>query len=199
LVFLDVEMPEENGFALFEYFEEPTFETIFCTAHTDYALKAFEVSAIDYILKPVSISKLISAVEKACKITQGNQISQRIEVLKENFSFPSLQKIALPLLDGYLFVKLDDVYFFEADGSYTQVVTSEQKILVSKKLKDFDLLLSDDKRFFRVHRSYLVNVEQIKKYSKKEGSSLIFGEEIIVPIARERKNDFDEFIGEMSV
>lgn len=199
LVFLDIEMPNQNGFALFDYFESPTFETIFCTAYSEYALKAFEVSAVDYILKPVSISKIISAIEKAIKIVGQNQIINRVNTLKENLQNTNLQKIALPMNDGLVFVKLEDVLYFEADGSYTNVILKNSKTLVSKKIKEFDELLSNDMRFFRTHRSYLVNVLQIKKYTKKEGALLEFENGEQVAVAREKIKEFDEFIGGLKV
>ena len=93
IVFLDIEMPNENGFALFDYFDVPPFETIFCTAYSEYALQAFEVSAIDYILKPISISKVQAAVEKAIKTRGQNKIIEQVSVLKENLSVQQLQKI----------------------------------------------------------------------------------------------------------
>ena len=199
LVFLDIEMPNENGFALFEYFEKPSFATIFCTAYSEYALKAFEVSAADYLLKPLSLSKLKDAVEKAIKNVGQNKISQKIDVLRENIAVKQLQKIGLPLADGLSFVKVDDILYFEADGSYTYVITTTEKYLVSKKLKEFDELLDADERFFRVHRSYLINISRVKKYSKKEGATLLFENNKLIPVAREKKNDFDEFIGGISV
>ncbi|SFC84063.1 two-component system, LytT family, response regulator [Flexibacter flexilis DSM 6793] len=199
LVLLDIEMPNENGFALFEYFNQPTFETIFCTAYSDYAVKAFEVSAIDYILKPISIAKLILAVEKSIKILGQNQLLNRVNALKENLTVNKLQKIALPLSDGLQFIKLEDIYYFEADGAYTHVVTPQQSYLACKRLKEFDDLLNEDTRFFRAHRSFFVNIQQIKKYVKKEGASLLFENNKLIPIAREKKNEFDEFIGGISV
>jgi two-component system, LytTR family, response regulator len=199
LVFLDIEMPNQNGFALFDYFETPTFETIFCTAYSEYALKAFEVSALDYILKPVSVTKIIAAVEKAIKLIGQNQIIQRVNALKDNLQHSNLQKIALPLADGLVFVKLEDVLYFEADGAYTHVVLKNSKTLVSKKLKDFEDLLSGDTRFFRTHRSYIVNVLQIKKYTKKEGALLEFDNATQVAVAREKVKEFDEFIGNLKV
>lgn len=199
LVFLDIEMPNENGFALFEYFDTPTFETIFCTAYSDFAIKAFEVSAVDYVLKPLSISKLKVAIEKAIKLVGQNQVINRVNALKENLTVNKLQKIALPLSDGMIFIKIEDIYYFEADGSYTHVITKENNYLVCKKIKEFDELLNDDNRFFRVHRSYFVNIQQIKKYSKKEGATLIFDNNKIIPVAREKKNEFDDFIGGVSV
>jgi two-component system, LytTR family, response regulator len=199
LIFLDIEMPNQNGFALFDYFDSPIFETIFCTAYSEYALKAFEVSAVDYILKPVSISKITAAVEKAIKLVGQNQIIQRVNTLKENMNNSNLQKIALPMNDGLLFVKLEDVLYFEADGSYTNVVLKNTKNLVSKKIKEFDELLSGDNRFFRTHRSYLVNVLQIKKYTKKEGALLEFDNNEQIAVAREKIKEFDEFIGNLKV
>jgi two-component system LytT family response regulator len=184
LVFLDIEMPNENGFALFEYFDNPTFVTIFCTAYSEYALNAFEVSAIDYLLKPVSISKIQAAVEKAIKTRGQNQILQHINILRENLTVHQLQKIALPLSDGLIFVKVNDILYFEADGSYTHVITSKEKFMVCKKIKEFHELLSDDSRFFRVHRSYLVNIQQIKKYSKKEGATLVFDNILMIILVK---------------
>ena len=199
LVFLDIEMPEENGFALFDYFNAPTFETIFCTAYSDFALQAFEVSAIDYILKPISISKVILAVEKAIKVIGQNQIIQRVNTLKENLSVSTLQKIALPMADSLIFMQLEDIYFFEADGSYTNVITKTGRTLVSKKIKEFDELLSNDARFYRIHRSYLINTHQITKYNKKDGAMIEFDNGYSAPLAREKVKEFDEFIAGVKV
>lgn len=199
LVFLDIEMPNENGFALFEYFDKPNFVTIFCTAYSEYAIQAFEVSAVDYLLKPVSISKLQDAIEKAIKVQGQNQILNNVNALRENITVNQLQKIALPLSDGLVFIKIDDILYFEADGSYTHVITNKEKYLVSKKIKEFHELLTNDSRFFRVHRSYLVNIQQIKKYSKRDGATLVFENNKVIPVAREKKNEFDNYIGNISV
>lgn len=199
LVFLDIEMPNENGFTLFDYFEKPTFETIFCTAYSEYALKAFEVSAADYILKPIRISNIKLAIEKVLKINGLNQIIQKVQTLRDNLTVNQLQKIALPLTDGLTFVKIEDILYFEADGSYTHVITNAEKYLVCKKLKEFDELLQDDSRFFRVHRSFFINVQQIKKYNKKVGATLLFDNQKIIPVAREKKSEFDDFISGISV
>ena len=199
LVFLDIEMPNENGFALFEYFDKPNFVTIFCTAYSEYAIQAFEVSAVDYLLKPVTISKLQDAIEKAIKTRGQNQILQNVNILRENISVNQLQKLALPLSDGLIFIKIEEILYFEADGSYTYVITIKEKYLVSKKIKEFHELLINDSRFFRVHRSYLVNIQQIKKYSKKDGATLVFENNKVIPVAREKKNDFDSYIGNISV
>jgi two-component system LytT family response regulator len=162
-------------------------------------LQAFEVSAIDYLLKPISISKVQAAIEKAIKTRGQNKIIEQVAALKENLSVQPLQKIGLPLSDGLQFIKMDDLLYFEADGSYTHVITAKEKFLVCKKIKEFDELLQNDNRFYRVHRSYLVNILKITKYSKKEGATLIFENHKVIPVAREKKSDFDEFIGRISV
>ena len=169
------------------------------TAYNEYALKAFEVSAVDYLLKPVTISKLQDAIEKAIKTRGQNQILQSVTTLRENITVNQLQKIALPLSDGLVFIKIDDILYFEADGSYTHVITNKEKYLVCKKIKEFHELLTNDSRFFRVHRSYLVNIQQIKKYSKRDGATLVFENNKVIPVAREKKNEFDGYIGNISV
>lgn len=199
VVFLDIEMPNENGFALFDYFDIPPFETIFCTAYSEYALQAFDVSAIDYILKPITISKVQAAIEKAIKPRGKHKITEQVSALKENLSVQQLQKIGLPLSDGLQFIKIDDLLYFEADGSYTHVITAKGNYLVCKKIKEFNELLQNDNRFYRVHRSYLVNILKIAKYSKKEGATLVVENNKVIPVAREKKNDFDEFIANISV
>lgn len=199
IVFLDIEMPVDNGFALFDYFDQPPFETIFCTAYSEFALRAFEVSAIDYILKPINISKLQHAVEKAIKQSGQNKIVNQINVLKDNMTNKQLQKIGLTTNDGLVFLQLNDVLYFEADGSYTKVFIADKHHLVSKRLKDFEELLDNDTRFFRVHRSFLINVNQIDKYCKKEGAALTFANNVTIPVAREKKVAFDDFVGNISV
>ena len=97
------------------------------------------------------------------------------------------------------FIKIDDLLYFEADGSYTHVITTKGNFLVCKKIKEFDELLQNDNRFYRVHRSFLVNVLKISKYSKKEGASVVVENQKVIPVAREKKNDFDEFISGISV
>lgn len=194
IVFLDIEMGNENGFALFDYFEKPTFETIFCTAYAQYAVQAFDVSAVDYILKPIDIKKLQQAIEKAIKMHGQNSIIQRINTLKENLAVTKTQKLALPLSDGLIFVKIADILYFEAEGSYTNVTMYNKNILITKKIKYFEDLMNNDNRFFRTHRSYLVNIDNMDKYIKKEGASILFENGKTVPVAREKIKEFDEFL-----
>lgn len=193
LVFLDIEMPNENGFALFDYFNKPTFETIFCTAYSEYAIKAFEVSATDYLLKPIGINKLKEAIEKVeSKIQAKNNSVLNISVLKENLAEKEIKKIGILIGDGIVFIDLNNILYFEADGSYTTIHHKNGNDLTVKKIKHFDDLLSADKRFLRIHRSYLINVSLIKKYSKKDGLSVTYDDRTLLPISREKKEEFEE-------
>lgn len=195
LVFLDIEMPNENGFALFDYFNKPTFETIFCTAYSEYAIKAFEVSATDYLLKPIGLTKLKEAIEKVeSKLANKNSNSDNIAALKENLVEKEIKKIGILIGDGIVFMDLNDILYFEAEGSYTTIHHKNGTDLTVKKIKHFEDLLANDKRFFRIHRSYLINVSLIKKYSKKDGLSVTYDDRTLLPISREKKEEFEEFM-----
>lgn len=194
LVFLDVEMPNENGFALFDYFNKPAFETIFCTAYSQYAIHAFEVSAADYILKPIGIAKLKEAVGKVADKLQRNSPPNSMEVLRENLSGNKILKIGIHIGDGIVFMNLDDILYFEADGSYTTIHHKNGKDLAVKKIKHFEDLLASDMRFFRIHRTYFVNITLIKKYSKKDGLSVTYDDRTLLPVSREKKEEFEEFM-----
>lgn len=195
LVFLDIEMPNENGFALFEYFNKPTFETVFCTAYSEYAIKAFEVSATDYLLKPISIIKLREAIDKvADKRLNKSNTANSVAALQENLSGKEIKKIGVLIGDSIVFLDLNDIFYFEAEGSYTTIHHKNGSDLTVKKIKHFEDLLSADKRFFRIHRSYLINISHIKKYSKKDGLSVTYDERTLLPISREKKEEFEEYM-----
>ena len=196
IVFSDIDMPIYNGFQLLDFVDKTDFELIYCTAHNDFALKAFEVSAVDYLVKPIQISLLVKAVEKAIRLRNASPtITQRLDTLKENLKANALKKIALPIADGLRFVDLDNILYLEAEGAYTHVVLKDNsKILISKKLKEFETLLSDNKNFFRTHRSFLINIDAIKQYIKSDGGSIIMSNHTEIPVARERKDDFQSLI-----
>ncbi len=199
VVFLDIEMPEYNGFELFDFFDEVTFEVIFVTAYDQYAIKAFEVSAIDYLLKPVEIELLQKAVIKAEKKTFLKNNKEQLGILKNIYKGEEIKKIALPLMDGLTFVELAEISVFSADGAYTNVVFhNKSKILVSKRLKFFEDLLENRSIFFRAHRSSLINVNFIKKYLKGKNSILMDnGDEI--SLSRDRKHEFESLLKELEI
>lgn len=192
LVFLDIEMPEYNGFELLSFFRDVDFEIVFVTAYNDYALKAFEVSAVDYILKPVDIDKLKAAVEKVGEKLANNDMKSRLDLLKDSFKTNQFNKIALPLAEGLLFVEVMDIVYLEADGAYTNVWLKDgSKILVSKKIKFFEEVLEGRANFFRSHRSFVVNINFIKKYNRADNSLLLDNSKHIV-ISRDRKAEFEQ-------
>jgi two-component system LytT family response regulator len=197
LVFLDIEMPEYNGFELFGFFREIDFHVVFVTAYSDYAINAFEVSATDYLLKPVDPELLQAAVEKVRIKLQTDDVYQRLELLQQAFKGESLTKIALPMLDGLLFVPVTEIVYVEADGAYSTVFKSDgTKILVSKKLKFFENALENDKNFFRPHRSFVINLNHLKKYNRGSNEIVLLND-ATVQISRERKSDFESRLKEV--
>ncbi len=196
VVFLDIDMPEYSGFEIMHFFQEIKFEIIFVTAYNEYALRAFEVSALDYILKPVDIDKLKSAVQKALDRKGQLAIQERLTVLKESLQNQQFSKIALPMSDGVVFIQTKKIAYLEADGAYTRVwLTDGSKILVSKKLKFFEEVLDNKPNFFRSHRSYMINVNYIKKYSKSD-SVIVLENDQVIAISRERKQEFESSLKE---
>lgn len=192
LVFLDIEMPEYNGFELFGFFRDIDFSVIFVSAYNEYALKAFEVSATDYLLKPVEIHLLKAAVEKVKQKKVSENVYQQLELLQQAYKGESLTKIALPMSDGLLFVNINEIVLVEADGAYSTLhKTDGTKIVVSKKLKFFEQALETNNYFFRPHRSYLINLSHVSKYNKGANEiKLING--LVVYNSREKKNEFEE-------
>lgn len=142
VVFCDIEMPKYSGLDLISFFKEVTFELIFATGYSEYAIKAFEMSAIAYLLKPIDIEQLELAIEKVKTKIDAKTIKNRLETLKTNLQKKTLQKIALPVSDGLIFINIKNISLIEADGSYSKVWLKDgSNILVSKKLLFFDALL----------------------------------------------------------
>jgi two-component system LytT family response regulator len=191
LVFLDVEMPQENGFALLEEAEHINFDVIFTTAHSHHAIKAIKLSALDYLLKPIDIDELVAAVEKvaAKKPASG---AKHIQMLLQNTAEKEKQqeKIALPTTDGYVFVRLSDILRCDAHGSYTMFYfTDGETLLVCKNLKEFEDLLTD-LNFFRVHHSHIVNMSHIQRYLRGDGGTVVLKDGSQVEVARRKKEQF---------
>lgn len=189
LVFLDVELPGFSGFELTDFIDDIQFEIIFTTAYSQYALRAFEMSAIDYLLKPIQIDQLKAAVEKAKK-RKGHFDGDKFTVLKDNLAPQGTKRIALPIAEGYLFVEQSEIVYLEADNTYTTIYfTNGNKVVVSRSLGEFvDLIASPD--FYKPHRSYYINLNHIRQYSKQDGGSLIMDNGHTVYIARDKKAEF---------
>lgn len=187
VVFLDIEMPGYNGFELLDFFDEQQigFKIIFVTAYSEYSLKAFESSAVDYILKPVRLEHVARALKKLNLDKPGADKIQ-YQVLRENFSQQE-KKIVLQTAETIFVVKQDDIIYMQAEGSYTKIFTTTHGTLtITKKLLDFEYLEIDGP-FFRTHRSYIVNLNHIKKVDKKD-FVLIMSNEAAVYLAQDKKN-----------
>ena len=187
VVFLDIEMPGYNGFELLDFFDEQqiNFKIIFVTAYSDYSLRAFESSAVDYILKPVRLEHVARALKKL-NIEKPGADKIQYQVLRENFSHQE-KKIVLQTAETIFVVKQEDIIYMQAEGSYTKIFTTTHGTLtITKKLLDFEYL-DIDGPFFRTHRSYIVNLNHIKKVDKKD-FVLIMSNEAAVYLAQDKKN-----------
>lgn len=199
IVFLDIEMPGYNGFQLLEFFDEIDFEVIFVTANNEFALKAFQVSAVDYLLKPLQINQLVRAVEKAEKIRGNSLIKERLETLKTNMEGQQIKKIVVPVSEGSLFIDIKDITHLRAEGSYVNIFLKDgNKVLVSKNIKDYEGQLTAAEGFFRTHRSYLINIRYVRSLSP-DGSEAVLPNQQTVSIARERKQEFNQFLRQAAV
>lgn len=196
LVFLDVEMPYGNGFDVLEAIPDKTFEVIFVTAYDHYAIKAIKHSAVDYLLKPIDIDDLVAAVDKAREAAEKDQTT-RLETLMENVRGSQPLKLALPTLDGFLYIPVEHICRIEANGSYSDVyLDNGEKHIVSRNLRWYEELL-DPSVFFRAHKSHLLNLKRVKKYSRAEGGQVEMEDGSIVEISRRKKDDFQKMMAEL--
>jgi len=189
LIFLDVEMDDGTGMDLLSKFDKIDFQVIFCTAHDKYAINGFKFSAVDFILKPVDPDDLMNAVEKAeSKIKQSDNIN--LDTLLANLNQPEKQKkIVLKDSESIHIIKIDEIISLEAEGSYTRFrVENISDVLVSKNLKEYEEMLPE-KTFFRPHGSFLVNMDKVVRFHKKDGGTLILDSNVEVPVSVRKKEE----------
>ncbi|MEO5501015.1 MAG: LytTR family DNA-binding domain-containing protein [Ginsengibacter sp.] len=197
VVFLDIEMPVMNGFLLLQNLNFKNFELIFTTAYDHYAIKAIRYSALDYLVKPIEIEELKTAVaraaEKRINLTSGRQL----EILLENLPSRknSFQKIAIPTTDGLQFIKINDILYLEASTNYTHVILADsKKFVVCQTLKYFEDILPTD-TFIRIHNSYIINKNFAEKYIRGEGGQVVLTNGITLDVSKRKKTDFLKAIG----
>jgi two-component system, LytTR family, response regulator len=194
VVFLDIEMPKMNGFSMLEQFDRLFFDVVFCTAYDHFAVRAFKYSALNYLLKPVDPDDLKATIQR---IEERKTVPTReqFELLLHNMQQPlktTPHRIALTTNDGLIFVPTTDIIYCEAESNYTSVVLNNgKKILVSKVLKEIDEALSGDD-FYRVHSSFLINVNRIKKFIRGDGGYIVMDNDAPITISRSRKQEFME-------
>ncbi|MEO5581871.1 MAG: LytTR family DNA-binding domain-containing protein [Saprospiraceae bacterium] len=197
IVFLDVEMPRMNGFVMLQQLRQRNFELIFTTAYDHYAIQAIRFSALDYLVKPIELKTLQDAVEKARERRENKIPNQRIETLLYNLMNEKNQdsRIAIPSQEGLQFVQINDIIYLEAESNYTSIyLLAGTRIFVSKTLKDFDELLPST-AFIRIHHSFIINKNHMRKYLKGEGGQVLMSNGKLLDVARRKKDEFMKAIG----
>jgi len=192
LIFLDISMPDGTGFDLLEKIAPIKADIIFTTATDKYAIKAIKYSALDYLLKPIDMEELKTAVNKLLeKKSKGNNVeglTQLLQNLKQGAD--SYQKITLPTTNAYEIVYIKDIIRCEADGSYTSFhLTDKRKLLASASLKHYEDLLPQN-QFLRIHHHHLINISHVIRYLKTDGGYAVMSDGSQLEISRRKKDDF---------
>jgi two-component system, LytTR family, response regulator len=199
VVFLDITMPEENGFEMLEKIKQPNFNIVFVTAHSEFALKAIKASAIDYILKPINISDLQNAVEKVRKNLASNSEQKNTNnelvanlLAQINGVSTDVKKITLSQAGKLVFVNIDDIVSIQADSNYAIVHNkSHEKFVCVKGLKDFEEMLPDT-HFFRIHKSSIINLNEVNEILFADGGSVKMSDGAILSVSRRHIDDLLE-------
>jgi len=191
-LFLDIQMPTMDGFQFLEKLSNRDFAVVITTAYDEYAIKALKHEAIDYLLKPIDSDDLSDTIQKIIKFNSRILNSDKLEnFLLDLNKKRSNKKVTLNTDGKLIFLKTQDILFIESDGNYSTVfLTNNQKIVVTKKLKDVNSILPEH-TFFRIHNSFIVNLNKVKEYLKTEGY-VVMESNHKIPVARQRKSDFLE-------
>ncbi|HYK44367.1 MAG TPA: LytTR family DNA-binding domain-containing protein [Parafilimonas sp.] len=194
LVFLDIEMPGISGIDLVRSCTNTDFRLVFVTAYDTYAVEAFELSALDYLLKPVSAEKLYRVMEKI-KAEPGNsrdRLNAQLQKLEKILKLQSAghEKISISTADKIIFINISEIIYCEASGAYAHVhLCSGKNIFTSRTLGDFESQLSSE-NFFRIHNSFLINLNRIKEFQRNEGSYVLMENNIKLAVSQRRRKDF---------
>lgn len=192
VVFLDVEMNDGTGFDLLNLIKPVTFKVIFITAFDSYALKSFNFSAVDYLLKPLDPPRLIEAVNKLKSAGTADLLHKKLEALLENKV--SLEKIALPETDGLVMIRIKEIIRCESESNYTRFYLKSGKThLSTKTLKEYDEMFTG-LNFCRIHKSHLINIDHVARYIKGEGGAVIMEDHTELEVARRRKDDLMQML-----
>jgi len=195
LVFLDIEMPGMTGIDLLRTFSDPSFQVVFVTAYDAYAVEAFRLSAVDYLLKPVESDDVVSAVQriKADMLRQENTFGLRLQQLEKLLALrttPVDTKIGIGMQDKIVFVDIPDVQYCEAQGAYTKLYLQDGKtMLASKSLGDFESQLMGH-GFFRIHHHYLINLNRVKEFQRRDGGYVIMENKKQLEVSQRKRKDF---------
>ena len=200
LVLIDIQMPDGTGFDLLKQIGSIEFNFIFITAYEQYAIKAIKLSALDYLLKPINTNELIESIERAnlCQVNQ-QEIQAKLNNYHDNISLQNSEKrITLNTTDSVYSIKIRDITYCKSDKNYTDIyMENGKKLLISKTLKDFELLLTDF-GFFRIHQSYLVNMSYVNRYEKDGlAGNAILDNETSIPVSSRKREGFLRFMEKM--
>lgn len=189
LVFLDISLPDGEGFDVLEQTAERNFEVIFITAYDQYAVKAFEFSALHYLVKPLTLDGLKDAIGRFKELKTDEHLDDKINVLKESLKSKN-EKIIIPSSEGLNVVRLSDIMRLEADDVYTYFyLTDGHRLMASRPLNNYEKIL-EDLPFSRIHAKHLVNLMYIKRYVKGKGGSVIMEDNTEVEVSVRKKPDF---------
>ncbi|GMQ27447.1 LytTR family DNA-binding domain-containing protein [Algoriphagus confluentis] len=197
LVFLDIELQTGTGFDVLERVNHLDFHLIFTTAFEHYAIKAIKFSSIDYLLKPIDMEELQAAVQKAIQLRAQENRQKLLENLLSNLQTPASEnhKISLSTAEGVEFIPTREILFCEANGAYTSFFLEDgRKLLVSKNLKEYENILQSH-GFMRVHNSFLINLDKVKKYVRSEGGYILMSNERQVSLSPSKKDEFLKRMG----
>lgn len=192
LLFLDIEMPYGNAFELLNNLSPIGFEVVFVTAFDSYAINAIKYAALDYLLKPINIKELQAAVMKAVERLDNKNIQKRIEALLYNLQSQknACQRLALPSIDGLVFINTEDCVRMEAKSNYTTIfLKNGPPVVVSKPLKEFEDILSND-QFTRVHHSHIINHQFVRKYHRGRGGYIEMDDGTSIEVSIRKRDEF---------
>lgn len=194
VVFLDIEMPKYAGYEIVNFIDEIDFEIIFVTAYDQYAIRAFEVAALDYLLKPVNIERLQSSLQRVrMRITSLNHQKEQLQHLKNSIESKEVKSLLIFDKSEQQVLPFETIIALEAQESYTIIHTIDQTYVVSKNLRHFENTLEGIGRFFRAHRSWIVNKEHITSFSKTDLTICLTGQ-LTTKLSKYRKAEFEEFL-----
>lgn len=193
LVFLDIEMPNYAGYEIVNFFEKINFEIIFVTAYDHYAVRAFEIAAIDYLLKPVDIDRLKLAMARVFQRHNVEQQAERLSLLSNTLESKQLKNIIISDKGQQNVVPISSIVAIEAQESYCIVHSTDKKYIASKNLKHFETLLESLPQFFRVHKSWLINKDFLENYSKSD-LSIKLSNGLITKLSKYKKAEFEAAI-----
>lgn len=195
VVFLDVQMPNYAGYEISKFFDKINFEIIFVTAYDQYAIKAFELNAIDYLVKPIDRSKLSITLQKLVEKLSKEAELVDYQLLLKTIKEKECKKIVIPELGNRRIINLNEIVAIEADGAYTKILLKEKNtITTSKNLKYFEEVLPKNKLFFRSHRAWIINLEYLEFLNKSTLNITLADGTITAKISRTKIADFEHII-----